>query len=308
MEAEMKKIAMIGAGPATLYGIQHLYKLTDDVHVEVFDANDQVGGAIYTGIPDWRMNKTYLTKLRDELVEKGVVFHMNTVVGKDISFQSLREQFDRVVVGIGAQIENMFHLEAKDGCIAGLTLLHDLNMLHQEEAYRSKYKKAVVWGAGNVAMDVARSLKRLLPEVAIVYRRGLKEMPANLAEIRSAQKENIEFRLLENIEEVIRDDQGYVVGVKVISMELGEPDASGRASFHPIADSEHIVDCDLVVAAVGQKVDFASLDPNLTWGENGHQSSLEHVYILGDAYTGPKTIGIAVMDGKKAIEEILASF
>jgi len=147
-----KKIAYIGAGPATLYSIQTLLKL-GEYDVEVFDMNDRAGGACYTGIPQFRFNTSFIDKLMDELTAAGVQFHFQTTIGKDIPFSDLQKKFDRIVVAIGAQVENMFGLEAKGGCVAGLTLLHDLNIKHMHNFYKENYQHAVVWGGGNVAMD-----------------------------------------------------------------------------------------------------------------------------------------------------------
>lgn len=302
-----KKIAYIGAGPATLYGIQALLKL-GEYEVEVFDMNDRAGGACYTGIPDYRFNKSFIDKLVDELSAAGVQFHFNTTIGKDISFATLQEKFDRIVVAIGAQVENMFDLQQGNGCMAGLTLLHDLNIDKKHDEYKQTYHHAVVWGGGNVAMDCARSLIRIMDDVSIIYRRSEEEMPAHKGEIKDARNEGVSLHFLENIKAVLRDDSGKVVGVKVINMELGEPDASGRKSTHEVAGSEHIIDCDLVVAAIGQKVDFLLLDPKLNFTFGKHESTIEHVYISGDAYLGPQSIATAIKDGREVANEINESF
>lgn len=302
--SDNKKIAIIGAGPAGYTLAQELVK--DNFHVELFDKEAEIGGAIYTGIPDYRMPKAFLKKAYDGLIAAGAVFHFNTFINPE-KFKELRNNFDAVVVATGAQIENTFGFETGKGVYAGLTLLYDLNIHHNQEAYK-KYHKAVVWGGGNVAMDCCRSLVRILDDVTVIYRRSEKEMPASAFEIKQAKQEGVKFEFLTNIKDIERDENGYVKGVKAVRMELGAPDASGRASTHEIAGSEFDHPTDLVVMAIGQKVDLSALDPNLKITDN-HHTNEENVFIMGDAFTGPKTIGNAVVEGKntaKLIKESLA--
>lgn len=300
----MRKIAIIGAGPAGYTLASELVRL-GGYQIDVFDKEDAIGGAIHTGIPDFRMPKAFLDKTYQSLMDAGVQFHFNTLIDTP-AFEQLRQEYDRVVVAIGAQIENTFGFETGNGVVAGLTLLYDLNILHKESEY-SKYHKAIVWGGGNVAMDCARALKRFVDEVTIVYRRSLKEMPANQIEINAAEKEGIKIAFLTNIKDINRDECGKVVSVNAVKMELGEMDASGRASCHEIEGSEFVQDTDLVAMAIGQKVDFTVLNDGLKKTES-HLSNIENVYITGDAYTGPKTISAAFLDGKALAKEIEESF
>ncbi len=300
-----KKIAIIGAGPAGYTLAQELIKSENDYSIDIFDKEAEIGGAIYTGIPNYRMPKVFLEKAYNGLVENGVHFHFNTLIDKE-KFKELQKNYDRVVVAIGAQIENTFGFETGNGVVAGLTLLYDLNILQKQEEYK-QYHKAVVWGGGNVAMDCARSLVRIFDDVTIVYRRSLKEMPASAGEIKAAENEGVKIKFLNNIKDILKDESGKVIGVQVAEMELGEIDESGRASCHEKSDSLYTIDCDLVAMAIGQKIDFSVLDDHLTTTKT-HASTLENVYILGDAYTGPKTIGSAVLEGRTLAKEIEASF
>jgi NADPH-dependent glutamate synthase beta subunit-like oxidoreductase len=156
-------------------------------------------------------------------------------------------------------------------------------------------------------MDCARSLVRIIDDVTIVYRRSLQEMPASPAEIKACEKEGVKIAFLNNIKDILKDENGNVCGVQVAKMELGEMDESGRASCHEVKDSLFTMDCDLVAMAIGQKVDFTPLNSDLKTTDT-HASSLENVYIIGDAFTGPKTIGSAVMEGKKIAKEIEAKY
>ena len=147
-----------------------------------------------------------------------------------------------------------------------------------------------------------------MDDVKIIYRRSEAEMPAHKGEVKDARNEGVIFHFLENIKEVLRDETGKVTGVKVITMELGEPDESGRRSTHEVAGSEHIIPCDLVVAAIGQKVDFSVLDEKLNLTSGQHQSTIGNVLITGDAYLGPQSIATAIKDGREVAKEVHESF
>ena len=300
-----RKIAIIGAGPAGYTLAQELVKTENEYQIDIFDKEAEIGGAIYTGIPEYRMPKTFLEKAYNGLIEAGVKFHFNTFVDQTM-FKELQANYDYVVVAIGAQIENTFGFETGNGVVAGLTLLYDLNINHKQEDFK-KYKKAIVWGGGNVAMDCARSLVRIIDDVTIVYRRSLQEMPASPAEIKACEKEGVKIAFLNNIKDILKDENGNVCGVQVAKMELGEMDESGRASCHEVKDSLFTMECDLVAMAIGQKVDFTPLNDDLKTTDT-HASTLKNVYIIGDAFTGPKTIGSAVMEGKKIAKEIEAKY
>ncbi|MBR2595232.1 MAG: FAD-dependent oxidoreductase [Solobacterium sp.] len=298
-----RRIAVIGAGPAGYTAAKEL--LQAGFAVDLFDKEKEIGGAVYTGIPDFRMPKTFLQKEYDTLKELGAGLYLSEPVDRE-KFTELQKEHDGILCAIGAQVENTFGFETGSGLEAGLTLLYDLNILHKAEAYGG-YRKALVWGGGNVAMDCARSLIRLVPEVTVVYRRSEKEMPASAKEINDAKKEGVQFAFLTNIREIVRDEAGRVKAAQVIRMRLGEPDESGRASFHEIPGSEEIMPADLIIMAIGQKVDFTPLAEDLSIAA-GHETNISHVWTAGDAWTGPKTIGAAVQDGRAAAKEIIAAF
>ena len=297
-------IAIIGAGPAGYTLAQELVK-QGGYDIDIFDKESSIGGAIYTGIPEYRMPKSFLNKAYEGLIEAGVKFHFDAEINTE-KFEELKQKYDRVIVAIGAQVENTFGFDTGNGLFAGLTLLYDLNINKNHEDYK-KYHHAIVWGGGNVAMDCARSLIRIIDKVTVVYRRSEDEMPANKNEIRDARKEGVAFNFLENIKEILRDENGQVVGAKVAKMELGEPDESGRRSTHEVANSTYEEKADLIVMAIGQKVNFKVLHEDLMSTE-GYLSNQENVYIIGDAKTGPATIGSAVLEGKAVAKEIIQSF
>lgn len=296
-----KSAGIVGSGPAALAAARDLIQV--GWTVDIYEKQDQAGGAIYTGIPAYRFDHSYVTNIVQELCNHGVVFHYHTTVGKDITLPELQEKHDAVLLAIGAEVENTYGLSGI-GCEAGLSLLYHLNVEHKQEEYAKKYHGAVVWGGGNVAMDCARSLRRILPEVTVIYRRSRKEMPANAEEIDEAIQEGVTFGFLENIKELRLDEDGKVVGAHCIKMHLGEPDESGRRRPIETEGSDYEIKCELVVPAIGQKVDLTAVEPSLVKGET-HRSNLKKVYVCGDAYLGPKTVAAAIHDGREAAKEIL---
>ena len=240
----------------------------------------------------------------------GAKFHFGVEVGRSITIDNILAFHDRLIIAIGAAQERLQNLEAKEGYVGGLSLLYDLNVKKEAEKYQKKYQNAFVWGGGNVALDCARSLKRILPNVSIIYRRGEEQMPANKDEIKDAKKEGVEFHFLENILSLEKDLNGKLVGARCIKMELGPEDQSGRASFKEIENSEFSIDCDLIVAATGQAVDTEVLKPGLvhTWRNKNHETSQDRIYVAGDCYLGPKTVVHCIQDGKDVAQEIIASF
>jgi NADPH-dependent glutamate synthase beta subunit-like oxidoreductase len=294
---------MIGAGPANLAAARYL--LIKGCTVTIYDRLESAGGAILSGIPSYRFDKQYLADIQRELTDAGAVFHFSTEVGKDISFDEILQSYDRVLISCGAQIEGKNGLDG-DGCEAGLSLLYQLNILNKQNEYKEKYHSALVWGGGNVAMDCARSLKRILNDVTVIYRRSEKEMPAAADEIEAAKQEGVHFAFLENIKELHHDAEGKVTGAHCIKMHLGEPDASGRARPIETEGSDYDIPCELVVPAIGQKVSFTAFD-NIEKTDT-HLSSAKHVYISGDAYLNPSTVAAAIKDGCDAAAEIDASF
>lgn len=294
-----KKAALIGTGPAALAAGIDLIEA--GWQVEYFEKLDQIGGAVYSGIPSYRFDKKYLDEIHQDLKEAGAVFHFNCEIGKDKSLEDLTEAFDGVLAAPGAQVENTYGLSG-EGCEAGLSLLYHLNVEGKHEEYKKKYHSAIVWGGGNVAMDCARSLVRILDEVTVVYRRSQKEMPASQDEIEAAKKEGVKFAFLENIVELYHDENNRVTGAHLVKMHLGEPDSSGRARPIVTEGSDYDIACELVVPAIGQKVDLERF--GLAKKEK-HETNVPHVYVAGDADLGPCTVAACIRDGREAAREML---
>jgi len=322
------KVAIVGSGPSGLTCAGDLVKA--GFHVTVYEALHTEGGVLVYGIPEFRLPKSIVAKEVDTLKQLGVEFVTNAVIGKTLTVDELFEQGNEAVfIGSGAGLPNFMNIpgESLKGVYSANEFLTRSNLM---KAYREKCDtpimkggKVVVVGGGNVAMDAARTALRLgADKVYIVYRRSMTELPARREEVEHAVEEGIEFHLLRNPVEVLgynnpdnpRDERnGFVTGIRVIKMELGEPDARGRRSPVPVEGSEYVIDCDTVIIAIGTspnpliKSTTDGLEVNARGGiivdENG-LTSREHVYAGGDAVTGAATVISAMGAGKTAAKAI----
>ena len=315
-----KKVAVIGAGPAGLTCAGDLAKAGFDG--TVFEAFHKAGGVSVYGIPEFRLPKSIVQKEIDGLKAMGVHVETDTVIGKTLSIDDLKEDgFEAFFIGTGAGLPAFMNIPGENfnGVYSANEFLTRINLM---KAYKfPEYdtpvyigKRVAVVGGGNVAMDAARCAKRLgAEEVYIIYRRGEEEMPARKEEVHHAKEEGIIFKLLTNPTEVLGNAEGWVTGIKCVEMELGEPDASGRRRPQPKADSEFEIPLENVIIAIGQtpnpliKSTTKGLDTQ-KWGgiitdENG-KTSLENVYAGGDAVTGAATVILAMGAGKTAAKAI----
>ena len=300
-----RRIAIIGGGISGCTAAKTL--AMEGYHVEIFEKEHQVGGAIYTGIPDYRFDKSVLADVQQELLDLGVIIHFGVTIGRDVTIDNILFRFDRVLLAVGAEAENKGGFDAKAGFVGGLTLLYDLNIEGKKEEYAQKYHHAVVWGGGNVAMDCARSLIRIIDDVTIVYRRSRHEMPASADEVDAAEKEGVKIAYLTNVKFLETNENDVVNGIRCVKMGLGELDESGRASVHELEATDFNLDCDLFVPAIGEKVDLTELKPGLKPTE-GRSVSEAKMLRCGDAYLGPKTVAHCIHDGKEAAYAIISSF
>ena len=221
----------------------------------------------------------------------GVIFHL----GEEKRLDEL-SSFDIKVLALGANKENKAGLEEKDDVRLGIKMLKEIENGNIEEI--KKHKIAYVWGGGNVAFDAARSLKRLLPEVHILYRRDIEQMPANKDEILEAKKEGIIFNTLENLVKPIFDENDKLVSIETIKMRLGEKDESGRESFIEIEGSNQIREVDYFVIAIGSKSELDIKE------KEGHYVASIDAYVIGDFHLGPSNVAKCIEDGKQAYLEI----
>ncbi len=318
-----KKVAVIGAGPAGLTAAADLAKTGHAV--TIFESLHETGGVLTYGIPEFRLPKSIVRAEIDYIKQLGVEVKVDYVIGKIKTLDQLREEFDAVFLGTGAGLPRFMGIEGENlnGVYSANEFLTRVNLMkaYQFPDYDTpikRGKKVIVVGGGNVAMDAARSALRLgADEVSIVYRRGEEELPARKEEVENAKEEGIVFRLLANPVRILEGENMTVKGVECIRMELGEPDESGRRSPVPVEGSEHVIDADIVIIAIG-----TSPNPMILSGSEGLETnsrgtivvdefgktSLENVYAGGDAVTGAATVISAMGAGKvaaKAINEYL---
>ncbi len=325
VESNGKKVAIIGSGPAGLSCAGDLVKLGYDV--TIFEAFHTAGGVLVYGIPEFRLPKELVQKEIDGLVARGVKIRTNMVIGKTLTIDEIFEEgFSAVFIGSGAGLPSFMNIpgENLNGVYSANEYLTRINLMkaYKEDSMTPimKSRSVAVVGGGNVAMDAARSALRLgADKVYIIYRRSEAEMPARLEEVHHAKEEGIIFKVLTNPTRILGDEKGWVKGIECITMELGEPDASGRRRPVPVAGSEHVVDVDTVIMAIGTSPNplLRNTTPDLEtnkWGcivadENG-KTSKEGVFAGGDAVTGAATVILAMGAGKtaaKAIDEYIKS-
>ena len=280
-----KKVAVIGAGPAGLSCAYFLAK--DNYRVTVFDRNEQPGGMLRYGIPNFRLEKNVLDAEIDVLKEMGVIFRCGVEVGKDVTIQQLREQgFDAFFLGVGAQKSSSLGIPGEDlkGVWGGIDFLREVKAGSKPEIG----KKVVVVGGGNVAMDVARTAVRLGADVTVAYRRKESDMPADPAEVAEAKEEGVKF-LFEHKSVEIEGKNGKVAAL--------------------VCEGDKKVPCNAILAAIGQRIELGDLDlGELKTDEKGrvvadnvtYQTAQPDVFVGGDAFTGPKFAIDAIAQGKQA--------
>lgn len=313
-----KRVAVIGAGPAGINCAYHL--LRKGHHVDVFEAEDYAGGMARLGIPAYRL-PNHLLETETEVIERlGGHYHYNCALGRDYTIDSLfRRGYDAIFLGIGCALGQYLNLPNEDQSAHGY--LKGLDFLLAIEHHQSRHEDIeldgdiVVVGCGNVAMDCCRTARRLMKghrRVTVSYRRTRASAPADPEEITAAIDENIHFEFLTAPVEVMVEE-GRVIGLKLIRMQEGEPDASGRRSVKPIAGSEFIVPCRYVIAAIGQKLDdsvFSEADGiKLTKRgtievDESLQTSREGVFAGGDAAAGPTSLIWGMAQGQDAANAI----
>lgn len=297
-ESTGKKIAIIGGGPA---GLTAAYFLRIKGHdVTIFDAMPQMGGMLRYGIPEYRLPKKVLDKEISLIQSLGIETKNNIKIGKDISFEELRKDYDAVIIAIGAWSSLSVRCKGDNlnGVLGGIDFL-------QKVALKEKIsigKKVAVVGGGNTAMDAARTARRLgAEEVYIIYRRTKNEMPAEEIEIEEAEEEGVIFKFLTNPEEIIGKD-GKVSEIKLQVMELGEPDSSGRRSPVAVEGKFENIEVDSVIMAIGQKVNVAGFDGIelnskgiISADEKTFRTNIENVFAVGDATNRGASIAIAAI-------------
>ena len=316
-----KRVAVVGSGPSGLTCAAQL--AAKGVEVTVFEAFHKAGGVLVYGIPEFRLPKKLVEAEANKLKDLGVKFELDTVIGKTITIDELLAEYDAVFIGSGAGLPMFMNVpgENLNGVFSANEYLTRVNLMgaYDENAITpvQRGKNVVVVGAGNVAMDAARTALRMGAEsVTVVYRRGREEMPARKEEIRHAEQEGVKFAFLTN---PVRFDgeNGWVKDATCIRMELGAPDASGRRSPVPIEGSEFTVPADMVVVALGTspnpliKDSYDKLQTarrGILAVDDDMMTSVDGIYAGGDAVTGAATVILAMGAGRKAAHSILKRF
>lgn len=314
--AVKKTVGVVGSGPAGLTCAGDMARKGYDV--TVYEAFHAPGGVLTYGIPEFRLPKSIVKKEISILEKLGVRVELNMVIGKILTIDELLEIHDAVFIGTGAGLPRFMNIpgENLNGVYSANEFLTRINLM---KAYKfPEYDTPVrignnvsVVGGGNVAMDAARSAKRLGAEnVYIIYRRGEEELPARIEEVHHAKEEGIIFRLLNNPVSIKGDDKGNVAGIECVKMELGEPDDSGRRRPVEVKGSEYLLEMDTVIVAIGQTPNPLIRDTTqklktASWGgiivnEETMETSIPGVYAGGDIVTGAATVILAMGAGKTA--------
>src|SRR5215469_16931867 len=277
VQATGKKIAVVGSGPGGLTAAGELVRFGHDV--TVFEALHKPGGVLVYGIPEFRLPKKIVEAEVSRLEKAGVKIICNTVIGRTYTLNELREQFDAVFVANGAGLPVFMEVPGENlkGVYSANEYLTRVNLMAAYQFPRSdtpvlRGKRIATIGGGNVAMDSARTAKRMGADSSIIlYRRTRKELPARAEEIHHAEEEGINFEFLVAPVEILGTEKKWATGVKCLRMQLGEPDASGRARPVQIPGSEFVIPCDVVVVAIGTRANplLTATCPDLTlnkWG------------------------------------------
>jgi glutamate synthase (NADPH) small chain len=312
-----KKIAVVGAGPAGLTVAGELAKKGHDV--TIFEALHKAGGVLVYGIPEFRLPKAIVQREVDYVGKLGAKIKVDAIIGQTITVDELFDQgYDAIFVGTGAGLPYFMEVpgENLNGVYSANEFLTRANLMkaylfpEYDTPVRIGSKVAVI-GGGNVAMDAARISKRMgADDVYLIYRRSRAEMPARAEEAHHAEEEGIDFRLLTAPIRVVGDENGWVKGIECVKMELGEPDASGRRRPVEVKGSEHVIDVDVIIVAIGQGPNpiLTSTTEGLKLRKTGNieadpetgKTSKKGVFAGGDIVTGAATVILAMGAGRKA--------
>jgi glutamate synthase (NADPH/NADH) small chain len=311
-----KKVAVVGSGPAGLTLAGDL--ILKGHEVTIFEALHKTGGVLIYGIPEFRLPKDIVQAEVNYLEKLGVRVEVNSVIGRIETVDELLQEYDAVFLGLGAGLPQFLNIPGENLCgiYSANEYLTRSNLMKaylfpQYDTPIARGRNVAVFGAGNVAMDSARTALRLGAEtVQIVYRRSRDEMPARIEEIHHAEEEGVQFYLLTAPVRFLGNDTGWVTGVECLRMELGEPDESGRRRPVPIKGSEFQLECDLAVVAIGAGPNplLPTTTPGLDLNKRGYivadletgKTSKPGVWAGGDIVTGSATVILAMGAGRKA--------
>ena len=313
-----KKVGIVGSGPAGLTAAGELVKKGHDV--TVFEAFHAPGGVLIYGIPEFRLPKDIVQAEVDRLVSEGVKLELDAIVGRTYTIPELRDDYDALFLAVGAGLPVFMNVPGENfkGVYSANEYLTRVNLMGawspDSQTPILHGQRVVVVGGGNVAMDSVRTARRLgAQEATIVYRRSAVELPARAEEVHHAKDEGVIFEYQVAPVEVLADENRWVTGLRCVRMELGEPDKSGRRRPSVIPGSEFVIDCDLVVVAIGTKANplLTGSAPELKVNEWGYlvtdeygMTSLPGVFAGGDIVRGAATVILAMGDGKRSAAAI----
>ena len=300
-----KKVAIIGGGPSALTVAAFLAK--EGIQVTIYERKSYLGGLLVYGIPEFRLPKKIVEKTINNILDLGIKVKFNKELGKNLTLEELNKQYDKIFIGIGANVSTKMGIEGEslDGVFGGNELL-EYNM-HPNY----KGKKVAVIGGGNVAMDCARTIKKMgAQEVKVIYRRAEEQMPAEQKEVQDAKNEGIEFLFQNNVVRIIGKDK--VEKAELIKTELVKKEGDSRLSPVNIPNSNYIIDIDYIVMALGSKpeeyVKNLGLELN-KWGNiavnERYQTSMGNIYSAGDIAGVKGTVAWAAKSGREAAKYII---
>jgi glutamate synthase (NADPH/NADH) small chain len=313
-----KRAAMIGSGPASVTCAVDLARA--GVDVTIYEALHTAGGVLKYGIPEFRLPKKLIDKELEALAGLGVTVKTNAIIGRLYSIPQLMQDmgYDAVFIGVGAGFPNLMGIpgEGLNGIFSANEYLTRVNLMRAYEHPQSDTpsgmgRRVAIIGAGNTAMDACRVSVRMGAEnVYCVYRRSKKESPARAEEVHHAEDEGVQFHWLTAPVRILGDERGWVKGMECIRMELGEPDASGRARPVPVKGSEFVFEVDTIVYAIGTSANpiIAQTTPGLRLNKRGYidadaetgMTSIPGVFAGGDIVTGGATVILAMGAGRRA--------
>jgi glutamate synthase (NADPH/NADH) small chain len=313
-----KKVAIIGAGPAGISAATFL--LREGIQVELFDKQARAGGLLTYGIPGFKLDKTDIERRTGFLKEAGAIFNQNCEIGKDISFEELTEKFDAIFIGVGAtqgRKSTIKGSDAKDSYLA-MEFLKAIQQKNFNEEYDTnidvKNKRVVVIGGGDTAMDCVRSsLREKASSVYCAYRRDAHNMPGSKKEFINAREEGVDFEFNSSPKEVLVDENGNIIGIRMIRTKLGEADETGRQRVQEVKGSEFIMDADVIIFALGfTPIKYNFLEKNGIeldkWNgiivDKNYETSKSGIYAGGDCHRGADLVVTAALDGREAAKAI----
>jgi glutamate synthase (NADPH/NADH) small chain len=319
-----KTVAIIGSGPAGLSCATFL--LRAGVKPVVYEASDEPGGLLVYGIPGFKLEKKAVQRRVQLLKDAGMELRLNTIVGKDISFDEIYQKHDAVFIAMGAMQGKVLDYESynTNNLYMAVPFLTNIQKKQMEKPFDKKYhvtgKKVLVIGGGDTAMDCVRtSVREGAKEIICAYRRDESNMPGSRKEVKSAKEEGVEFMFMKSPKKLVGDANGNVKGVVFVNTELSSPDAKGRQSIREVAGSEHTVEADVVILALGFDVEkYKFLEEYgiqlSEWGaikvDEKQRTTKARVYAGGDNVRGADLVVTAALDGREAalhiLEEILA--